>query len=334
MNAADSIRSSHHPRLVSFVSWLRAGGAALVLLGLAGVGCGGGTAAKSDAGTTSGTGGAGTIKDGGTTTGKAADLGKACATDAECGSGMTCLTATGKMLYGGGGPSNGYCSVKCTTPFTGANTGGDATCAALGATCLDFGTPSVPAPYCVQNCVMGAVADQSTKCQGRPDVACVPSTSDAASLAGFCNPLCGADSDCPTGRKCHPYYWICVDSSLPVTGTPLGSACTYNADPSMDTCAGECFTLRTGSTVGVCTQYCVAGNPTACNINRDATMSVADGTHGVCFPGADNGDAGDLGYCIPECDTAASCAYPTDPKLTCDQTFKTQINHGLCSWGA
>ena len=259
-------------------------------------------------------------------------MAKACAADADCGTGLACLKATDKLILNQAGPSNGYCTMKCATQA-------DATaCVAAGGLCVDFSeTGDGTAGYCMQTCTLGKIAaplDRTSKCQGRSDLACAQVYDDSGAVSGtICLPLCGQDTDCPTGRKCDPGEGVCVDAAH--TGDPMGAHCTADPMTGASACAGYCQGIGDAANnliASYCTQHCVLGE-LGCNF-ADTNTSVAGGTHGVCLYGSDpSADLGDLGFCAVECDTVNDCPDKTDPNPVCDATQSMSIiGHGLCSW--
>jgi Cys-rich repeat protein len=257
-------------------------------------------------------------------------MAKACTADTDCGTGLVCLKATDKLIGNQGGPSNGYCTMKCVTQADAT------TCAAAGGLCLDLsaaGDGSVG--YCLQNCTIGAVAaTDPPKCQGRSDLGCAQVYDSTGAASGaVCLPVCAQDSDCPTGRKCDPADGYCVDTAH--TGDPMGAHCTADPSTGASTCAGYCQGFVDANDkviVSFCTQHCVIGE-LGCNIAGPNT-SVAGGTHGVCAFASDAAaDLGDIGICTVECDTVNDCPDKTDPNPVCDATDTMSVlGHGICTW--
>jgi hypothetical protein len=254
------------------------------------------------------------------TSAAAADLGKACSADTDCGPGLQCLKATDKVLAGTGGPAGGYCTIPCTS---------DSTCAPLAGVCIDYklNTTDPAEAYCFQTCVFGGT-DRLSKCQGRTNVGCF---FDNTSNTSACVPTCSQDSDCPAGRKCDPQFNLCMDT--PTAGDPLGAHCTPDPNTGASSCAGVCLGIGSGTTptATFCTTTCVLGELSGCGWVGKG-MSVAGGTHGVCVFGSSNATAGDIGFCSVECDTVADCPDKIDPGPTCDTSQMSAIGHGACSW--
>jgi hypothetical protein len=303
-----------------------AAGAAGVV-GSAGRGGAGGTTASGGRGGT--TGAAGSSSTGGTG-GAAAlpDLGKACASNAECTGGTTCLTASSKIINGSEGPANGYCSKACTS---------NADCSS-GGICLDISaTGATPQGYCFQTCTFG---DANSKCHGRMDVGCLTiqsadtTTTPATPQIDICYPICSQDSDCP-GRKCDLGSALCADTAP--AGDPVGSHCTIDPDGGASSCAGGCLPIGsaaggTTTVASICTNYCVIGNLSSCNWVGAGSSLMSGGAHGVCALASGTAQVGDVGFCTQECDTAADCNDKTDPGVTCDTSAMSAVGHGFCSW--
>jgi hypothetical protein len=330
----------------------------VIALGWSLAGCGGsakspdgsatGTGGKSDGGPTdtagasgghAGTAGAGTTGAGGTsgasgTVGSLggvggagfADIGKACASTANCASGLTCLTAAGNVFLGTEGPANGYCSRPC---------GADADCGGVGI-CLRVSADSAATEvdYCFQSCTFGGT---TSKCHDRNDVGCLTIDATTTPTTDICYPLCSQDSDCPTGRHCDLAYSFCRDAAP--TGDPLGTHCVSNPDSGTSNCAGGCLPVGSaaGGTTAVanfCSMLCVVGNLDACNWVAAGSSLKTGGSHGVCALSSSTAQPGDIGFCTQECDVATDCSDQTDAAgLTCDTSLMSTIGHGLCSWG-
>jgi Cys-rich repeat protein len=289
--------------------------------GVAGGGARGGTTGS--AGTT---GAAGTAADGGVL--PAGDLGKGCAASSDCTGGLTCA-APGSNMFGAGGPPNGFCTRAC-----GDADGGDV-CGALNATCVNMSSDATPALFCMPNCTFGST-DRATKCRGRDDVGCARLQDGAGATLDVCVPMCSTNADCPSGRQCDKNNGLCVTTAK--TGSPLGTACMQGVDGGTDSCAGFCLAIGSGGTTVTarfCSQACVLGAPTACNL-ATGTMSLAPhGSRGGCVFSVSGANLGDVGFCAQECDTATDCLDQTDPGATCDTsiTSGTAIApHGFCTW--
>lgn len=287
------------------------------------VGAGGAVGPGGAGGSSTGAGGAGS-----------GNLAKNCAADTDCGTGLICLKATDKLTFGTQGPAHGYCTIPCAEATFDVD---EAKCEGLGGTCINLAlTDSDPVQgFCLSNCTPGDVADQSSKCQGRPDVGCSGLTDSMGNAAGAaCIPLCALDTDCPAGRVCDIRTGSCADAAR--TGDKMGAHCTADMTTGASACAGVCLPLGdgTGTTVvaSICSQPCVIGAPTACNLALGATTSLATGgPHGACVYGDTNAGVGDMGFCAPECDATADCPDKVDMAM-CDLTEMPTLGHGLCSF--
>jgi hypothetical protein len=279
----------------------------------------GGSATTTDGGTDArrGTGGAG-----GATT-AAATLGKVCTSDFDCSAAFVCLKASGNDFYDLAGPPHGYCSIPCSGAA-------DQKCSSIGGMCIDLsanqdGTTS----FCFQTCTLGDAPEN--KCQNRTDIGCGPiDPTSATSTDGFCQPTCSSNSECPAGRNCE--YGLCVPMGTLVPRDPIGKHC----DPpsaAMDTCAGSTACLSDPATSGTknfCTELCVYGSATACNI-ADQSTALSTGGHGVCLASSASSNFGDVGFCFQQCDAPTDCLDQTDTGLICDMTV-VGLPHGFCSW--
>ena len=287
-----------------------------------------GGAAGGGGSSATGTGGASVTGTGGAGGAGVSQLGTVCTGDADCATGMVCILPTANTMLGGG-PSHGYCTVECSADAS--------MCAPLGGVCVDttLNTTDPPAAYCLQECMPGMVADQSTKCQQRPDQACTTLDDgvDTTIDPSVCLPTCSQDTDCPSPRKCDMRFNVCVDTPTP--GDPLGAHCTIDTTgTAAPTCAGGCLPLGNGDGVttvaSFCTTRCVIGSLAGCNWTTGALAT--GGAHGVCYLGQTGAGVGDEGFCSQLCDTPADCSNQTDPGVMCDATDMDVIGHGVCLW--
>jgi Cys-rich repeat protein len=284
-------------------------------------------------GTAGGTGG-NTAGTGGTAPTDAAvpanDLAKACASNADCGGGLICAGA-GDNVFASSGPAHGYCTKAC-----GDEDGGDL-CNPLGGVCVNMGTTTTAAPFCLLGCTFGGM-DRGAKCRGRNDVGCASLSDGAGAVTvDVCVPLCAVDADCPSGRRCDQGTGLCT--ATPKAGDPLGAACSPPGDGGTNTCAGLCLPVGAGAggtavAARFCSQPCVLGSPTACNL-AIGTTPLAGASHGGCVLITTGGQLGDVGFCAQECDTAADCLNKRDPGGMCDVSISAGspiAPHGFCTW--
>ena len=225
--------------------------------------------------------------------GGGAGLGAACASDGQCGDGLTCLLDTTNDPIFGGGPAGGFCTHVCSA---------DTDCLEPDAVCLQIDPGQ--SGRCTLSCDVGpafqSVADlfdplDPTKCRGREDLRCGNATGDT----GMCLPTCGDDTQCHNGRVCDPRLAVCVDK--PSGGDPLGASCDPGA--ATDTCAGLCVGFNSG--VAMCSSHCVLGGEAL------HTSDCGGPEHGLCAfrPAADG--AGDAGFCTPSCTAQTDCQMPS-----------------------
>jgi hypothetical protein len=210
-------------------------------------------------------------------------IGRVCDLDGDCPEGLRCMLPSSDEWLGGG-PAHGYCTMDCISdPSVCALTDPSALCLQLSDTDA----------YCMQGCVLGAVA----KCQGRGDVAC-----DSASIdTGFCRPTCRSAEDCG-GRLCDLGTGACVDE-LPA-GDPIGSECDPNAEVS--SCQSQICLPMTDS-FAVCSGWCNLAE-TGCGLDNDIPEDPGEP---ICTFGVLQGSGlGDLGYCNQRCDCDLDCLHP------------------------
>jgi hypothetical protein len=221
-------------------------------------------------------------------------FGAECAADAECGAGLTCLTAEGSSdFFGNGGPANGYCSANCDD---------DSDCTHVDRAGACFRRNGVGT--CLRRCLSLDPEPGEGKCLDRADLACVsPAAAGAAFLTdqrelGFCIPICDGDGGCGS-RVCHAAGGLCTDA--PAVGFAIGASCAEDGD-----CAGGvCELLASGG--GVCAQLCKFGGLSGCGVPESSAAPEA----GCLTPfvvGSHYGEGqGDLGLCRELCDIAEDC---------------------------
>lgn len=234
------------------------------------------------------------------------NIGKACASDADCGMGNTCVTPAANDMFFGGGVAGGYCTRACTA---------DADCG--GQKCLDG--------MCLESCTFGDPPLQQgsmpdpNKCHARSDVACAPFNVMGQRI-DVCYPNCGADSQCPMGRVCDPRINVCVDAANVTPGAPDGDACMQGG---METCAGHCINF---SSFLQCARYCV--------LVGDPALQCGGPNQGACLwplgVDAQTGSSfGDVAACAEACTQHSDCQTPF---LYCDAFQITQgfNDNGFC----
>jgi hypothetical protein len=235
-------------------------------------------------------------------------LAAACETNADCGSGLLCMTSGGAALFNGGA-ANGFCTADCSTDA--------AVCGAIqsGATCIGV---SDTVAYCFAGCEPGGAP--ATKCQGRAEVAC-----DYVTLtAPFCRPMCGTDSDCD-GRKCDVGLGVCVDT-LSGAGE-IGAPCDPNATTTTECKSGTCVKGGTTGTAntGTCTGLCTIGTE-GCSVE-----GAARGGDGWCAPFESGSNAGDIGVCSQICDCDGQCSNDSYRCLTFSEAAIDAFGvNGMC----
>lgn len=238
-------------------------------------------------------------------------LAATCASDAECGTGMKCLTSSGSDLFSGGA-SNGFCTMDCAADPNVCTT------VQSGAICITAGEVS----YCFPDCQPGGTS--ATKCQGRSDVACDYVTLSDSALS-FCRPMCRSDEDCG-GRKCRLGNGICVDE-LPGAGE-IGASCDPTIQPSTECRSGSCVagvTEGTAST-GTCSGLCSLGT-NGCNVEGESK-----GGDAWCAPFQSGSTTGDIGICSQICDCDDQCSHDSFRCLTFSETaVATYGINGICA---
>ena len=251
-----------------------------------------------------GAGGMGAILTAGTSSGRAggsgvtSNLGLKCSTDAQCGTGFVCATASGSTI-GSGGPQDGMCTLACQTS-------NDCEAVQPGAACFNFGTDSATKLYCLAACQQGGDASAlPTKCQGRDDFACIDLRDAATSNVPdpFCLPLCTSDEKCGAGLFCNKGSGLCTKTKP--TGDPVGTDC--NPAATTDTCEGFCIrTTADGVTPqkGTCTEFCAGFFD--CQYKGSKPGGLCGG------PLSDTFGVLDLGYCLPSCNCTGDCTFPGD----------------------
>lgn len=221
-------------------------------------------------------------------------IGAACASSADCRSGLECLTRDSKLVNGEG-PSGGICLARCLPEHD--------FCKELDARsrCIvlyDGGTASDKlddVAYCLPGCELGTQPNDEDKCRGRIDLVCAEAP--AGSGVGFCRPACRSDVDCGE-RHCDLGTGLCGDKAF--TGGEIGDACS---GPQASTCAGGC--IDHGSSYSECSGVCRYGTPGCGQEEQDAPLDYDY----FCYldPTSSGAGEGDLGYCAKLCDCDDDC---------------------------
>ena len=268
-------------------------------------------------------------------------LGMACRKAEDCGEqGLRCLSDNEDFMDGKGAPAGGLCTADCET---------DADCRAYDATavCATLAEAPLSLAYaaktvqrlCMQGCGLGAPSG-STKCQGRPDMACRPFAPDhpttclkqgdvcpdgsfcyrGACRELACGPRCNTNDDCSSGRQCNPFTGLCDAEA--VTPVPVGADCP-NDDTSTVCGGGNCLELSGADGARVkraCTHSCTIG------------QVCGDGSGACILPRFQNFSVGDVGYCVQSCNCDRDCLHPVDRCVPFGdpQSEKTYGSKGYC----
>jgi hypothetical protein len=245
------------------------------------------------------------------------NLGIGCIADGDCGPGLTCLTAEGKIApaIGGlavGGPANGYCSKSCAT---------DDDCPGNSSLC--YGAAGGQMGVCLLTCDLGPdlmfLDDplDPAKCHGRDDVRCANVTATVTA----CLPTCGKDEQCTKGRVCDPRSAVCVDKAN--TGLPSGAKC----DPMAQTpeCAGVCVNFSGGTTS--CSSPCGLGG----DITDPTAVNDCGGLDkGLCVYSPAGNGPGDFGFCAPGCSAQDECQNSSFWCFGVSGLTGSKVNNGYC----
>jgi hypothetical protein len=222
----------------------------------------------------------------------AGPVGAACSKDADCLSGLDCLTADGGVLDFSG-PAGGYCTVGCAD---------DAACQAVdrGSECLSFRGQRI----CVRTCASGVVPSAVAKCLDRSDVTCVSDVARQLQAPadgpqpGVCLPSCQSDAQCGAGLFCDLRNGLCTNA--PPTGDPVGSRCD---GPNNNCEGGVCVPLN--GFERFCSAFCRFGGP-GCGFDGDDARPEA----GCVLAQVPGESVGDRGLCLELCESASDCARP------------------------
>jgi hypothetical protein len=239
----------------------------------------------------------------------------ACDADADCESGLLCITADSTTL--GAAVPHGLCTKACEA---------DTECSALiaGSYCVAFDEDATVL-YCILGCLTGTPG--IPKCHERTDIACSLlglndtdvecTTADDCEDTQFCNedtgfcgdtvtgclPLCGGVFDCESGQSCDFLSGFCVPGEA--EGLPIGAECDPAA--TTDPCLGFCQVQDAEGTEGSCAGFCSL-NPDliGCGWSGTGTAEAAC-LYGTRLSPPDDLQAGDLGICGALCDCNDDC---------------------------
>lgn len=297
----------------------------------------GGSGNDGTGGSTGGTGGG--VSGSGGSAGAAIttdNIGAGCSADADCGSGLVCITSTSTIL-GDGGPAGGLCSRVCT---------GDLECG-NNAYCIPLQEGDTSG-YCIEACQLGSSG--APKCHQRANVACsllglIPTattctTSDDCGTAQLCDteegvcgdivpgclPTCAGDFDCEDGQHCSFSTGLCTAGSA--SGLGIGELCDPAA--ATDPCSGFCSASNAEGTEGVCSALCSL-NPDLIGCGFDGEGEAEAGCLFVTRLTEDAG-IGDVGLCGALCDCNDDCNAESDRCM--DETDGTILSvfgrNGYC----
>lgn len=218
-------------------------------------------------------------------------VGKPCAQNADCATGLFCATVGGnEMLVGG--PANGVCTADCSI--------NPDVCLGIdkNSLCVTFNASGSVA-FCLQTCTLGTPASGVIKCLGRSDMGCTDAGFGDGS--GYCSPACRGDFDC-SGRACDLSTGLCTEASKIVGTKPIGSPCDPNS--VTEVCKGGfCLSMPDGN--GMCSGFCTLGTA---GCGEDPTATKLDAYCLFTFDPALT-DVGDQGYCGQLCDCDADCRF-------------------------
>ncbi len=223
-------------------------------------------------------------------------VGKACNTDTECGSGYSVCQQPVALPSGGTAWVGGYCQENCVAGST-ANT-----CPA-GSLCVEMGAQD----RCLKPCRPGG-----GDC--REGYTCAPLPE-----GNVCIPPCYSDQDCnsasSTAFTCRTCDRVCVENKS--TGRSVGDPCSTSTDCG----PGQiCFFIN-NNPQGICTQTCNTAQ-CACplgssckNVGPDH-VCMKDCSAGTCASPLQCNPVGQTYSCTPACRTNSDC--PTG--FACDKT--------------
>jgi hypothetical protein len=234
-------------------------------------------------------------------------IGAPCTSDAECPQGpngeslLTCILPTSSAEFGSGSPQGGYCTARCRETEECQTLDGLAACGLLDEAgdglCIGL---CEPGPDFAERPAVKCDPDRAQACFEFPDNPGI----------GACFPVCESDAACGAGQFCDfgaTGLGLCV-TTQPVGGD-IGAPCTPET-AATDCRSGTCVTLldpATGDEAGsFCSANCVFGLVEGCGFAREQAEGTRDA---VCIrPQANDGGAGDVGFCFELCDVDADCA--------------------------
>jgi hypothetical protein len=218
-------------------------------------------------------------------------FGAACASDADCATGLVCwnkelATANGASKW----PAHGVCTAKCTS---------DASCDAQskGSSCKKI-TSSSELQVCFPGCDPASgpfftrfdLGTDPMKCGGRKDLACLPNGEHS-----YCMPTCNDDSACAPAR--------CGATGF-CTNEDVGDWSDIGKDPGPG--SSECSLKNVLATVGggsIFTARCTLGVVPSCGWAGPASGKPANA---LCMDESAT-KIGDNGFCFEACDCDSDC---------------------------
>ena len=177
--------------------------------------------------------------------------------------------------------------------------------------------------YCIRKCLSKDPEPGEAKCLNRPDLACVSIAAQGVEAftadrqAGYCNPRCAVDAECPAGLYCNGNVGRCVAFQ---NGATTGASCTEDMD-----CDGTCDNVDAEG-VGNCTSQCVLGSLSGCGYGADAESRDAACLAPFIAISRFSEGVGDLGLCRELCDVAEDC------ERFADGFICTPINDGAAAF--
>jgi hypothetical protein len=188
-----------------------------------------------------------------------------CEGDGDCDEGLICLSSDADPFDLGGGPPEGYCSLRCEA----------AEDCPPGSGCAQTDGGG----YCFATCE----PDDPDACGGRDTAPCVP-----LGTVGICEPACSDDAQCGE-RVCDAEQGLCVDAADPApecTGDDdcEEGACDVETGECVPQSVPECTTddACEGGLCDVASGTCSDG-PAACVTDSDCSEGVCNFLDAVCI---------------------------------------------------